>query len=301
MTLHGPSSEPFDEPKIPILMTDWGHNSAFNAITSGLSNASILLNGVGNITRYNNSFKAPLKIPDPYTLNFEAPAKGSRAKRYLLRLINTSFESTFIFSIDGHKLQVIEVDFVPIKTYNTTSILVGIGQRYHVIVTADDPLPDAEAYWIRTWKANCFGFDQTDASPGYEKTGIVRYDYSEAIPSTTAWDNVPFACSDEPYENLQPILKWTVGNPVNDPAGSVGENFTVQFKGGQSSIFPLAKFSMGGQDFNPLAIDYSNPTFLNLDYTGKWNPLWVVIPENYKSTDWVSLRFKRSVNPFWDN
>ena len=47
--------------------------------------------------------------------------------RYLLRLINTSVDSTFIFSIDGHNLTVIGMDFVPIEPYTNTSVLIGIG------------------------------------------------------------------------------------------------------------------------------------------------------------------------------
>jgi Multicopper oxidase len=111
-------------------MTDWGHNSAFEAIwpTSSLKAPSILLNGVvsplvlsaafhlplqGNVTRYTNSIKNTSSIPAPYTLNFDPPLFG-RAKRYLLRLINTSFESTFVFSIDNHTLTIVGMDFVPI-------------------------------------------------------------------------------------------------------------------------------------------------------------------------------------------
>ena len=55
-------------------------------------------------------------------------------------------------------------------------------------------------------------------------------------------------------------------------------------------MFPLAIFSMGGNDFNHLFIDYDNPTFLKLTYTGKWNPLSVVIPEDYTDNDWVGIR-----------
>jgi hypothetical protein len=225
-------------------------------------------------------------------MTFDPPTK-SRVKRYLLRLINTSFDSTFVFSIDNHVLQVVGADFVPIHPYNTTSVLVGIGQRYHVIVTAkpsskESPLPADGNYWIRTWKANCFRFDQSHASPGYEKTGILRYGNSAALPSTKDWDEVLLNCSDEPYDDLVPILPWIVGKPANDPTGQVGENFTLI---GQTdpNIFPLAFFSLGGNDFNPLRIDYGDPIFLNLNYSGKWDPLWVVIPEsNYTSKDWVS-------------
>lgn len=48
-------------------------------------------------------------------------------KRYLLRLINASAESMFIFSIDGHEMEVIQTDLVPIKPYNTSSLFLGIG------------------------------------------------------------------------------------------------------------------------------------------------------------------------------
>ena len=248
------------------------------------------MNGRGNVTRYNNSVPSTLPVPEPYTISFDSPTQG-RAKRYLLRLINTSFESTFVFTIDNHVLEVIGADYVPIKPYNTTSVLVGIGQRYHVIVTANpqsngSPLPKDGNYWIRTWRADCFRFASSN-STGYERSGIVRYDNSsKATPATKAW-NVSTHCSDEPYESLKPVLPWTVPKiPANDPTG-IGENFTVRFQDGHN-IFPLALFSLGGNDFDPLRIDYSNPTFLNLNYTGKWNPEWVVVPENYTSTDWVS-------------
>jgi Multicopper oxidase len=239
------------------------------------------------VTRFNNNVKATLPIPEPYTITFDPPTPPARPKRYLLRLINTSFDSTFIFSIDGHMLQIVGADFVPIHSYWNTSVLVGIGQRYHVIVNATDPTK-AGNYWIRTLKADCFRFNQGKASRGYETTGILRYSSSQALPNTTKWDNISTDCSDETYDSLRPIVPWEVGVPANDPTGGVGENFTVMLKGGQSTIFPLALFSMGGPDFSPLQIDYGNPTFLNLNFSGKWDPLKVVIPENYKATDWVS-------------
>lgn len=195
-------------------------------------------------------------------------------------------------------LQIVGADFVPIYPYRNTSVLVGIGQRYHVIVEANDPLHRDGNYWIRTWRANCFHFP--NGSLGYEKTGILRYHQSDALPTTQPWNGVSLRCSDETYTSLKPIVPWTVGPPANDPSGGVGENLTVQFQANQNTIFPLAKFSIGGDDFNPLRIDYGNPTFLHLNYTGKWNPLWVVFPESYTEKDWVSfkLRVQRSMRGF---
>lgn len=268
-----------------------GHNSAFESIWVGLEAPSILLNGVGNATAYNNSNLNTTTIPDRHTLNVDAPI-GGKVKRYLLRLINTSFESTFIFSIDSHKFWVVEADFVPIKPYQTKSVLIGIGQRYHVILEAADPNQGQCEYWIRTWRATCFlGFPQ-NGSAHYERTGILRYRDPTTpvnIPSNP-W-TVDFNCSDEKPSNLQPIVQWPpITPPANDPQGHIGENFTVQFRN-SPDIFPLAKFSMGGDNFNPLQINFGDPTFLHLNYTGLWPPLWVVFPESYGDDSFVSSMF----------
>ena len=278
------------------------HNSAFEAIWTppGPKNASILLNGRGNITLVNNSIPA-IDPPDPYTIHFDPPS-GSRIKRYLLRLINTSFDSTFVFSIDNHTIQIIGADFVPIHPYKNTSVLVGIGQRYHVIVEATDPLNGKGGdgnYWIRTWKANCFRFQQKNFNRSYETTGILTYRQSAARPKTYPWppSNVSLACSDETFTSLKPIVPWTVPPvPANDKANYVGEIFDVQGFNKVPSIFPLASFSVGrtGGTYQPMQVDYSNPTFFKLNYTGAWNPPAVIIPENYKSTDWVSLPLEKN-------
>ena len=263
------------------------------SITKGLENPDILLNGKGNITRFNHSTKAVLPLPTPYTLNFEPAKPKQRAKRYLLRLINTSFESTFIFSIDNHQLLVVGADFVPIHPYPKDHVLIGIGQRYHIIVEAnpqagsENPLPSDGNFWIRTWRGDCFVFAKPDA--GHEKAGILRYDsYLTATPTTTQWPNVSTVCADEPYESLKPIVPWTIGRPANAAPGTIGENLSVIFDQ-DPDYFPLAKFSLGGDDFNPLRIDYSDPIFLRLNYTGEWDPLWVVYPENYTDDSWVCL------------
>lgn len=230
-------------------------------------------------------------------MHFNAPTQG-RPKRYLLQLINTSIGSTFVFSIDNHLLQIVSADFVPIHPYMNTSVLVGIGQRYQVIVTAEprsneNPIAADGNYWIRTWRAKCFHF--TNGSDGYEKTGILQYGSSQALPATKKWENISKDCSDETYSSLKPILPWTVGEAANDPSGEVGQNFTVQ-EAIEKNIFPLAKFSMGGDNFAPLQIDYGDPIFLNLNYTGEWPPLWVVFPENYTSKDWVGSYFHHTID-----
>ena len=277
-----------------------GHNSAFEAESSGLENPSILLNGKGNVTRY-LGIRNTATVPTAYQLYFQSKddAKLGRAKKYLLRLINTSFDSTFVFSIDNHRLQVITSDFVPIIPYFTNSILIGIGQRYNVIVDADpkggatNPVPSDGNFWIRTWLATgcpipgCFPPIQN-----YERAGILRYDVSSTSnPSSNFWPNIPLACSDEPYALLKPVVPWNVGQSMNG-----GEEFNVTIGRGGAG-FPMALFSFEparGFGFTPLQIDYANPTLFHLG-DSTWPESWAVVPENHKSTDWVSHMTSQSL------
>jgi FtsP/CotA-like multicopper oxidase with cupredoxin domain len=99
--------------------------------THHFKNTAILLNGIGDITKWSSTPPAATvdvaKIrtpPTPYTLNFKE--RAGKPLRYLLRVINTSFSTTFVFSIDNHKLEVVGADFVPIRNYSTSGNLVGI-------------------------------------------------------------------------------------------------------------------------------------------------------------------------------
>jgi len=77
---------------------------------------------VANITRADGTVVHTNQTGGTYNQTFTA------GKRYLLKLINTSSESMFVFSIDAHDLLVIEADLVPIQPYLTDSIFVGIGE-----------------------------------------------------------------------------------------------------------------------------------------------------------------------------
>jgi len=260
-----------------------------------LRSPSILLNGKGNVTRFSNEVAAQLPVPKTYELHFEQHSY-EHPKKYLLRIINTSFDTTFVFSIDNHWLQIVSADFVPIVPYFNTSLLIGIGQRYNVIVEARpeagpvNPIPEDNNFWIRTWVPAVCSVDTGD--PGYEKNGILRYDpESTAEPQSIEWPNIALRCSDEAASSLEPILPWSIGSRANDDDGD-GERFQVTLnRTGGTPIFPLARFAFDmGSGFNPLQINYSDPIFLHLDdFSGNWPRSWAVVPENYTSEDWVYL------------
>lgn len=255
------------------------------------------------------NYTPTLKVPDNYVLRFnKTPTdKPRRPKRYLLRLINTSFDSTFVFSIDNHWLQIVTADFVPIESYFNTSVLIGIGQRYNVIVEANplagdaNPVPDDGNFWIRTFIADNCGIKP--GGKGYEQTGILRYNHtSMATPKSLPWTKISKRCSDETYTSLRPKLPWYVGPAANAKNSDhlAGEQFNVIFdpdakKKPEFKDYPLATFSLqpsGDSLFTPLQINYSNPVLMHLGESKNTYPSkWVVIPENYTEDQWVWLDF----------
>ena len=69
-----------------------------------------------------------------------------QGKKYKLRLINMAVDNHFVVSLDNHNFTVVAADFVPIQPYTTTNLFIAIGQRYDVIIDADQPV---ENYWFR--------------------------------------------------------------------------------------------------------------------------------------------------------
>ncbi|KXH25563.1 Lcc2 [Colletotrichum nymphaeae SA-01] len=313
ITIHGPTSFPYDEAIEPISVTDWANNSAFENMYTAATGQDILLGGIGNITRFTGGgIENITEIPRGYEIWFDdiEPNHLTRAKRYLLRLVNTAYESTFIFSIDNHIFTVVEADFVPVEPFNATSILIAIGQRYHIIVEAKpvvdhknpdaNPLPEDGNFWIRTQVPLQEGTNRTSEGNAtvdvnnYMKTGILRYDSSStADPTTTGW-NISLIVSDTEFnDKLVPTVPWVVGPPSN---GYVGEQFDVadlSNAANQNGPYATAFFSFerpDSEEMRPFQTTYGNPTFLNLDNVGdEWPTGWVVVPENYTADDWVYL------------
>jgi len=207
-------------------MTDWSYRNSFDEWAYSLrlpkpnenvlrpAMRSILLNGKGQYVPTMEEFQDP-KFP-PVKEVAKHTIVVNKGKRYLLRLINTSVDATFIFSIDNHLITVVGADFVPIRPYSTKSVLVGIGQRYHVVVEAK-PSKDVPGgnYWIRTTVAKgCSSFERTRALPD-ERTGILRYNLDSPFDPLSKKHEFSTDCSDEPYEKLEPILKWMVNTDTD--------------------------------------------------------------------------------------
>ncbi|KAK2855717.1 hypothetical protein FQN49_004913 [Arthroderma sp. PD_2] len=281
MTIHGPSSAEYDKAVDPLLMTDHLHDSAFEHFHHELEGHpplmdSIILNGKGD-----------------YDQTGDMKRKYRTGKRYLLRLINTSVATTFVFSVDGHKFQVVGSDFVPIDPYETDHIAVGIGQRYHVILEglSKEETKNNSRYWIRTTPATgCAEFN--DGRGTDDRTGAFYYDRDDGVAPSTDRGDFSLECRDEPLEKLKPMVEWTVPDPgLNLPGGDFEKSVDVELNkwkrpGHSASDSLVSNWEFGP---SPMWINYSEPIIKNLDKE-HFPATWVVYPaDDHLTNKWVYL------------
>ncbi|KAF2001928.1 carbohydrate-binding module family 18 [Amniculicola lignicola CBS 123094] len=198
MVIHGPTSKDYDIDVGTIMLQDWTHatvdsmyDAAQDAATGGpriMDNG--LINGMNTWGVQDTANQTGKR--------FELNTKFEPGKTYLFRIINSAIQSTYKFYIDGHTLEVINMDFTAIKPYKTDILNINIGQRYMVLVSADQEPGD---YWMRSDnQAACSATTQ-----GLDIKGIVRYTTnSGSIPTSTAY-NYTGACVDEPLVSLVPM------------------------------------------------------------------------------------------------
>lgn len=97
--------------------------------------------------------------------------------RVRLRIISHSSNLPIWFTVDNHTLEIVEVDGVEIEPIATTRVFVNPGQRYSVLLTANQT---AGNYLMRASAArNCAMLDEDPASAlasvNYEAKGIISY------------------------------------------------------------------------------------------------------------------------------
>lgn len=139
--------------------------------------------------------------------------------KYLLRFVNTAIQSTFKLYLDGHSFTVIANDFVPIVPYKTNILNINIGQRYDVIVEADQPVG---SYFLRADNQNaCAGTVQA-----LDIRAVVNYSGSSTSTPTSTGYNYTSECVDEPYASLVPVVPLDVGT-LDLQAGGADYNVVV--------------------------------------------------------------------------
>lgn len=182
---------------------------------------------------------------------------GSRAtfkfvpgKKHLLRLINTSVDNHFKFTVDGHTMTVISTDFVPINPYTTNILNINIGQRYEVVIEANQPTAN---YWARAIIQTSCGKNQNSGLGN--ANAVVQYAGAGSVLPTSTYANYTDACEDEPATSLVPVVAKSVDStgfaaqasalPVNIERVNLTSNDTV------------FRWTLNGMSQD---IDWANPT-----------------------------------------
>ncbi|KAJ5357309.1 laccase [Penicillium brevicompactum] len=205
--INGPASSNYDEDKGVILLSDWDINTVDQLWTQAQTvGAPQLDNGLINGHNVFGGDNGSIQTGYRFNVSFVSGAS------YRLRVTNVACDTQFKFSIDHHTLTVISMDFVPIKPYRTTVINISIGQRYDVIVQADQE-SIANSFWLRAIpQLSC-----STNSNAENIRGIINYGIGSAtsLPNTTSY-TITDTCEDEPASKLSPIISKDLSLTASD-------------------------------------------------------------------------------------
>ena len=207
--IEGPKSAEFDVDAGHLIVNDWTHITVdemyLDAQVAGVRTMDTgLINGM-NIN--------PNSKTNATGTRYTVPTEFQPGQKYLFKLLNSAIQSSYKFYIDGHKFTVISADFVPIEPYETTVLSINIGQRYEIIVEADQEIGD---YFLRFDNQNaCATTINSD-----DIRGIIHYAGSSGgTPTSSAYnytrkDNgaggILGFCEDEPLASLVPVARLLV-------------------------------------------------------------------------------------------
>ncbi|KXT07171.1 hypothetical protein AC578_2414 [Pseudocercospora eumusae] len=247
--INGPATANYDEDLGILFLNDWDHQTVDELYSYAETQGPPTLDtGLINGT---NTWE------DDSGSRWEADFVSGTS--YLLRLVNGAVDTHFDFMIDNHTLQVIAADFVPIVPYNTTTLSIGMGQRYDIIVTANMSDVDSD-FWLRAVPDT---FCSDNSYPDDIK-GIIHYDGSTDTPSTSANDYTESDCAGESASNLVPYLSLDASTTT-----SVDQDLAVTIAFNSAKLF---KWYIGG---TTMQVEWDDPSALQ-------------ILSNSSSTDWSS-------------
>ncbi|KPM35398.1 Laccase-2 [Neonectria ditissima] len=231
--INGPATANYDEDLGMVFLNDWDHQTVdelyASAQTSGpptLDNG--LINGTGvwedddeTQPRFNVSFTS--------------------GTSYRMRLVNAAVDTHWKFSIDNHTMTVIAADLVPIEPFETTIISLGMGQRYDIIVEADQA-DVADNFWMRAIPQSAC----SDNESSNNIKGIVYYGDSPSTPSTDGYSYTD-GCDDD-TSSVTPYISQDVSDAdwQDLESATVGKNTAGLFKWYLNSTSML--------------VDWANPT-----------------------------------------
>ncbi|KAK6224209.1 hypothetical protein LQW54_000358 [Pestalotiopsis sp. IQ-011] len=233
--INGPATANYDVDLGNLFLNDWSHQTVdelydYAQIVGPPTLDNGLINGTNTYDDGGSRF----------TTSWES------GTTYRIRLVNAAVDTHWKFMVDNHTMTVIQADFNPIVPYTTDYINIGMGQRYDVLITADQA-DVADQFWMRAIpQSACSDNDNAD-----DILGIVTYvGDTTTEPTTTGYDYGSDSCDDE-TDNLVPYISKTVG----DVELQIAEDASVALEG------TLFKWTLNSTS---LLTDWANPTLMQV-------------------------------------
>jgi hypothetical protein len=173
----------------------------------------------------------------------------TKGKRYRLRLINTSMDNSFRVTLDGHNLTVIQADFVPTKPYVAQTLFLGIGERYDVIINANQNIDN---YWFR---AQVMTACVTNNNNNGNIKAIFSYAGAPASNPTSTSYSIPNNCADE--TGLTP---YVIKNVPSASFASEWQSLSIQAKVGASQNGLSGSVVQWTMNTSAIDLSWSDPT-----------------------------------------
>ncbi len=246
IVINGPASANYDVDLGPLMVGDWYHaavntalarvnnpNTPFIPFFPGSSPPSdnILFGGQNiNPNGSGGSYKRITLTP---------------GRRHRLRIINPSVENTFTLSLVGHTLEVIATDFVPVQPTTVSSLYVSVGQRYDVIITANQAVGN---YWFNA----TLPLGPCGLSYNPHPAAIVSYTGAAGTPTNQGSAPPDPLCAD--LTNWSPVVgKDAPVSSFSPTTGdTLGSNMQTSENGVAHVFWPVNN--------SPMKVDWSNPT-----------------------------------------
>ncbi|KAK7512451.1 Cupredoxin [Phyllosticta citriasiana] len=242
LIIHGPNSVDYDIDIGPVLINDWYHSDYYDLVENVMAGGAPKSN--------NNLIQGRMNYPCANTTSKCTPNAGiskftfQSGKRHRLRLINGSGEGLQKFSIDGHKLEIIAEDFVPVVPYTVDYISLGPGQRSDVIVEAT--AQPGSAVWLRSVLTN-----DCSLTDGVSPVAVaaIYYDGADtnAIPNTNSTiteDQLKY-CGNDALDKSEPLYSIT---PNPEPEVTLDVDIKLQWNG-TNHVWTLNNHTFHG-DYN---------------------------------------------------
>jgi FtsP/CotA-like multicopper oxidase with cupredoxin domain len=138
VVVNGPASANYDIDLGPYVITDWYHQTA-DVLQLKAEQPTGPPPPADNIL-FNGTNINPKGAGGQYNR-----VKLTPGKKHRLRIINTSVDNGFTVSLVGHNFTVISTDLVPTQPVVKSQLFLGVGQRYDVIINANQAVAN---YWF---------------------------------------------------------------------------------------------------------------------------------------------------------